>query len=155
MADPFSTPASGAASVLDKDVTITGKITSDGAIRIEGTVNGDVRARTVTLTPTAKIDGNVEADIATVEGRLSGSLTAREVRLTENGRMEGDIIHTVLIIEAGAHFEGECKRKPEGAAKPAQSSQAAAAAPATTPKPASGASANDGAAEKEKKAASA
>lgn len=116
MADPYSIPpvpprSAGGASVLDKDVAITGTITTEGAIRIEGKVDGEVEARSVTLAKGAVITGGVVADVAVIEGKLVGPLHAREARLTQTAHMEGEVVHSILIIEAGAYFEGECRRQ--------------------------------------------
>jgi cytoskeletal protein CcmA (bactofilin family) len=125
MADSYSTPPvnpqrqGGGASVLDRQVSITGSISSDGAIRIEGRVDGDVAARSVTLAEGATINGGVVADVAIIEGSLNGPLHAREARLTGSAHMKGEIVHSVLVIEAGAQFDGQCRRdntlKAEGA----------------------------------------
>lgn len=150
MADAYSIPpvnpqrAGGATtSVLDRHVSINGTISSEGAIRIEGKVTGDVEARTVTLAPDATIEGRVKADVAIIEGRLTGPLHAREVRLTSVAHMEGEVVHSILIVEAGAHFDGECRRD----GSPRRDASAPPAPPPSTP-----AAANEKAPEEEKAA---
>ncbi len=120
MADPLNiqTPqparrrasAGGAASILGPDLVITGTVYSEGEIQLDGAVEGDVRAGSLTLGENASIKGEVEADLAVIHGHLIGSLRAREVRLAASSRIEGDIIHSTLSIEAGAYFEGQCRR---------------------------------------------
>src|SRR5690554_3991792 len=100
----------GAASILGPDLVITGTIYSEGEIQLDGAVEGDVRAGSLTLGENASIKGEVEADLAVIHGHLVGSLRAREVRLASTSRIEGDIIHSTLSIEAGAYFEGQCRR---------------------------------------------
>jgi len=98
------------ASTLGADLVITGTVYSEGEIQLHGAVEGDVRAGSLTLGENASIKGEVEADTAVIHGHLAGSLRAREVRLAAGSRVEGDIIHSTLSIEAGAFFEGQCRR---------------------------------------------
>lgn len=126
--------AGGAASILGPDLVITGTVYSEGEIQLDGAVEGDVRAGSLTLGENASIKGEVEADLAVIHGHLVGSLRAREVRLAATSRIEGDIIHSTLSIEAGAYFEGQCRRADDPLSE--KSSRNTAAAPAQPKKPA-------------------
>lgn len=122
----------GAASILGPDLVITGTVYSEGEIQLDGAVEGDVRAGSLTLGENASIKGEVEADLAVIHGHLVGSLRAREVRLAASSRIEGDIVHSTLSIEAGAYFEGQCRR----ADNPLEKSSSKPAANAQVKKPA-------------------
>lgn len=104
-------PSSGGASVLDRDLTITGKISSRGSVRIDGVVEGDVHVRALTLSRNAVIRGGVDAETAVIEGEVEGSLMADDVRLAPSARVRGDIVHKVLRVESGAEFDGRSRRK--------------------------------------------
>lgn len=109
--------ASSGASVLDRDVTITGTISSRGSVRIDGVVEGDVQVRSLTLSRNARIKGGVEAETAVIEGEVEGALVADDVRLTATARVRGDIVHRVLRMENGAQFDGGSRRKDPPAAR--------------------------------------
>ena len=74
-------------------------------------MEGDVRARLLTVGEDATIRGQLIADDVVVNGRIIGKIRGIKVRLNTGARVEGDIIHETIAIEAGAHFEGTVKRK--------------------------------------------
>lgn len=113
----------GGASVLDRDVTINGTISSRGSVRIDGVVEGDVQVRTLTLSRNAVIRGGVQAQTAMIEGEIDGTLEADDVRLAASARVKGDIIHSVLRVESGAQFDGGSRRKPKAAAPAAPAAE--------------------------------
>ena len=98
-------------SVLSPDLTVTGNIQTQGDITIEGTVEGDIRARQLTIGETATIKGEIVGDDVIVHGRVVGRVRGLKVRLSASARVEGDIIHKTIAIESGAHFEGSVQRQ--------------------------------------------
>ena len=97
----------------------------DGEVQLDGQVNGDVRAGTLTIGEEASVSGEVVADTLVVRGRVEGSVRARQVQLASTARIEGDIVHATLAIESGAYFDGNCRRDSDPLSdKPAQSKPA-------------------------------
>lgn len=103
--------AKPAASVLSSDLLITGNIKTSGDIKVEGQVEGDIRAHMLTVGEGATVKGEVMADDVVVNGRVVGRVRGLKVRLTSTARVEGDIIHKTIAIESGAHFEGSVQRQ--------------------------------------------
>ncbi|XBQ15542.1 MAG: polymer-forming cytoskeletal protein [Oceanicaulis sp.] len=101
---------SRAPSILSADLTVTGSISSEGEVQLDGSVDGDVRAANLTIGEEATVKGEVVAETVTVRGRVEGSVRARQVQLASTARVEGDVIHASLSIESGAYFDGHCKR---------------------------------------------
>ncbi len=99
-----------APSILSADLTIVGSITSEGEVQLDGSVEGDVRAGSLTIGEEASVKGEVVAESVVVRGRIEGSLRARQVQLASTARIEGDIIHATLAVESGAYFDGHCRR---------------------------------------------
>lgn len=140
-ARPKATP-----SVLSADLTITGNIETSGDVKIEGIVEGDIRAALLTVGETATIRGEVVAEEVVVQGRVVGRLRGVKVRLAASARVEGDIIHKAIAIEGGAHFEGTVQRQddpvgqgrgqPARLAAPKPAAKDAGAEPAKVPLPA-------------------
>lgn len=101
---------SKAPSILSADLTVTGSIVSEGEVQLDGTVEGDVRAGSLTIGEEATVKGQVICETVVVRGRVEGSVRARQVQLAATARVEGDVIHASLAIESGAYFDGHCKR---------------------------------------------
>lgn len=140
---------SKAPSILSADLTITGSIISEGEVQLDGTVDGDVRAASLTIGEEASVKGEVIAETVVIRGRVEGSVRARQVQLAATARVEGDVVHATLAIESGAFFDGHCKRssdplsdKPAQAAAPSKpAATTPPAASTTTPPPAQAAAA--------------
>ena len=56
------------ASLLSSDLVITGNLKTSGDIQIEGTVKGDIRAHSLTVGESARIDGEILPDDVVVHG---------------------------------------------------------------------------------------
>ncbi len=133
---PATPKAKPAASVLSSDLLITGNLKTSGDIKVEGQVEGDVRAHLLTVGEGATVKGEVVADDVVVNGRVVGRVRGLKVRLTSTARVEGDIIHKTIAIESGAHFEGSVQRQDDPlstGAKKMPTTPAAEAKPAAKP----------------------
>ena len=119
-------------SLIGRDLRIVGTIRSDGSVRIEGYVEGDVTGRALIVGASATLVGRVNAGIAEIYGSVEGDVTADTVVLGRTARLKGDIEQRSLTIEPGADFEGRILHT--GAkADAAASSRAEAANDAETP----------------------
>jgi len=131
-------------SILGPDIAINGSIQSEGEIQLDGAVEGDVRAGSLTVGENAAVKGEVEAETALIRGHVAGSVRARHVQLASTARIEGDIIHSTLSIESGAYFEGNCRRAEDPIGKSGKTSSQPAAKPAGANGAASGQGAASG-----------
>ena len=100
-----------APSVLSQDLFIKGNLRSSNDIKVEGQIEGDVRAKLLTIGESATVRGQMVAEEVVVNGRIIGQVRGLRVRLNSSARVEGDIIHEIIAIESGAHFEGSVKRQ--------------------------------------------
>ncbi len=125
-------------SIISSDMSIKGSVVSQGEMTIDGKIEGDVKADSMTIGAEGEIIGEIIAQQVVVRGKVRGSIRARKVDLEAGARVYGDIVHARLAIQNDAIFEGQVKH----AEDPMKSSGAAAAAPAASPAPASTASAN-------------
>ena len=96
------------ASVVASGTEITGEVTTQGDLRIEGNVEGDVHTRgEVVISDRGSVNGDVQADTVVVEGRIDGTVTAREVaRLMSGCRVTADLRSPAVQLEEGARFDG-------------------------------------------------
>jgi len=98
-------------SIISSELTLNGSLTSTGEIQIDGTVDGNVTSRSLTVGEKGAINGSVSADTVRVLGAISGEITARNVILAKTARVEGDIVHETLTMESGAFLDGQVRRK--------------------------------------------
>lgn len=97
-------------SIISASLRIVGNLVSDGDIQVDGTVDGDVQSRSLTISQGASINGGIAADSVRVDGAVNGHIRASNVMLGPTARVLGDIVHNSLVIEAGAFLEGHCRR---------------------------------------------
>ena len=98
-------------TIISSGVLIEGKLSSKGNVRVDGTVKGDVNVNgNVTIGETGDINGEINADVITVGGKVIGKLNAKEkVVLEGKAVLKGDLVAKILVIEAGAKFDGNSK----------------------------------------------
>jgi cytoskeletal protein CcmA (bactofilin family) len=112
------TPVSGgnSASIIAAGTTLKGDITSNGDIRIDGTLQGNIHC-------TAKVvigaNGNVEGDIsgqqADIMGKVNGTIKVKELLQLKGGsQVNGNLYATKLQIEPSASFNGQCHMNGNG-----------------------------------------
>ena len=97
-------------TLISRDLRIDGNLNSSGEVQIDGTVEGDIRTKTLLIGETATIKGAIVADTVRVHGSVHGQIKARSVSLARNSHVVGDILHEDLSIETGAFLEGHCRR---------------------------------------------
>jgi len=118
-------------AVVSKNFKIMGDLNCHDVLRIEGYVEGNIECRTLTVSESARIKGNIRAKTVIMSGKVIGTIEAGTLTLNRPAIVAGDlVVHDQLGIEPGAHFEGSCKRV--SAKKTAQAKQAAPAAKQTT-----------------------
>jgi cytoskeletal protein CcmA (bactofilin family) len=100
----------GNLSFIGADVTITGNIGGQGALHIDGRVDGDVGCASVTLGQGGTIHGNVKADEARIAGTIEGTVAAKSLVIDATARITGDLAYDAVSIETGAMVEGRVKR---------------------------------------------
>jgi cytoskeletal protein CcmA (bactofilin family) len=103
--------ASCVPSIISNDMSVSGNLTGDGAMQVDGTVEGDIRCAHLTLGKSAQVRGEIECDTVHVYGSVTGEIRARSVTLFATAHVTGDIQHEELSIEAGAYMEGQLLRR--------------------------------------------
>ncbi|MDX2112770.1 MAG: polymer-forming cytoskeletal protein [Alphaproteobacteria bacterium] len=117
---PSSASASGKAlvpTIISRDLHMLGNIVhEDGTIDMDGTLDGNLRCRCLTVRPNGVIQGEVQADQVHVYGRVNGLIRAKQVSLFAGCHIEGIVMHEQLSIEDGAFIDGKLKRLDKSAA---------------------------------------
>ena len=97
-------------SSISSAITIVGKISGKGTVRISGHIKGELHASTVLISDGGQVEGDIFAEELTIGGRVKGTIHANRVKLTSSAIVEGDIFHRSLSIEENARFEGSSRR---------------------------------------------
>ena len=107
----FGESQSDETTIISNGVKIDGKLTSSGNIRVEGEIQGDISSkRNIVVGEGGKVNGQINADSITIGGKVSGTVRAnKKLVLDPNGYLKGDIFTKILVIEAGARFDGKSK----------------------------------------------
>ena len=72
-------------TIISAGVSIEGKLNSNGNVRIDGEVKGDINA----------------------SGKVTGAIHSKEKLVLESkALLKGDLVTKILVVEAGAKFEG-------------------------------------------------
>jgi cytoskeletal protein CcmA (bactofilin family) len=95
-------------SVLARGVRIRGTVHTDGVVRIEGTVDGDVRAGgQVLVAPGGFIEGDVITRHAVVGGEVRGQVLAEtKVEIRSGGEVRGNVVTPRIAVEEGGVVNG-------------------------------------------------
>jgi cytoskeletal protein CcmA (bactofilin family) len=107
---PRTTGKSTMPSIVSEGLHVTGNLISDGDVQIDGSIQGDIQGKTLTVGSAGVVVGKITADEAVISGTVTGEIVARSIVLTRTARVQSDITQQTLTIEAGAEFEGRCKR---------------------------------------------
>lgn len=95
-------------TVLGRNVRIRGRISGEGDLVVQGSLEGDVTLRgDFTLDEGADAQSQITAQAVVVSGSLDGGIQAEgEVTVTATGKFRGDVRAAQVTIEDGAAFAG-------------------------------------------------
>lgn len=94
---------------LGKSIKISGDLSGNEDLVIDGQVEGriDLKNHTLTIGINAKIKADVVAKVVIVAGELKGNITAQDrVEISSKGIMYGDINSPRVALADGATFKG-------------------------------------------------
>ena len=102
--------AKSSPSLLGKEIKILGKISSTGALQLDGVLEGEIKASKLVIEKSAKVVGSVTSEDLVIKGRIIGPVFGKKVRFGASARVEGDTFHETIAIEDGAYYEGSIRR---------------------------------------------
>lgn len=99
-----------AINVIGEGTRILGHISSNGDLRIDGAVEGDVlTSGKCVLGTTGTVKGNIDAKNADISGKVDGDIKIKELLLVKStGKVNGDIKTAKIVVENGGEFNGAC-----------------------------------------------
>lgn len=94
-------------SFIGINSTFKGEIDTKGTLRIDGNVDGNIKADWVILGEKANLRGNITAGGIIVGGKVEGNLKAKEIiEIKSKGQVFGDISTNKLTIAEGGRLDG-------------------------------------------------
>lgn len=95
-------------TILGKGSAFDGKLTFEGAVRIDGEFSGEIRTEGVLIIgESADVKADIEAATLVIEGTVRGDLHASEsIQIHAPARVFGNLTTPSLEIQKGSLFEG-------------------------------------------------
>ena len=96
-------------NMVGAGTVVEGKIRSQGSVRIDGKVIGEVIAsESLAIGVMGEVEGNVTGKNITIGGKVRGAVSADEkVEFESKSIVRGDVRATRLIIDEGSIFDGK------------------------------------------------
>jgi cytoskeletal protein CcmA (bactofilin family) len=108
----------GSMSLIGPGMSITGDLVTEGTVRVEGRIEGTVRAgKAVIVGNSGEVVGDIITQDAVIGGRLRGTLVAESrLELQATCDIEGQIRAPAqhLKLEEGARFNGQIQMLDQG-----------------------------------------
>lgn len=106
-------------NLIAKGTKITGNIVSDGDLRIDGEIAGNLDAKgRLVIGVSGMIEGDIRCKSCEIAGTYKGKLYVSELlSLKSSSNITGDIVTGKLSIEPGAYFAGTCTMNDEAESK--------------------------------------
>ena len=100
----------GGASIIAAGTTLKGDISSNGDIRIDGTLQGNINSTAkVVIGSNGVVEGDIIGQQADIMGKINGTIKVKELLQLKGGsNVNGNIHAAKLQIETSANFNGQC-----------------------------------------------
>jgi cytoskeletal protein CcmA (bactofilin family) len=107
-------PVSTSASLIGAGTTMKGDVTSNGDLRIDGTLVGNIHCSAkVVIGANGVVQGDINGQQADIMGKVAGTIKVKDLLQLKGGSVvNGNIQATKLQIEPTANFNGECHMTP-------------------------------------------
>lgn len=97
-------------SLIGAGTSMKGDITSNGDLRIDGTLVGNIHCSAkVVIGANGVVQGDINGQQADIMGKVTGTITVKDLLQLKGGsNLNGNIKAAKLQIEPTANFNGEC-----------------------------------------------
>jgi cytoskeletal protein CcmA (bactofilin family) len=95
-------------SIIGPGMRITGDCDTEGAVRVEGVIQGNIRAgKSVVVGREGTVEGDIFTQDAVISGTVKGSLRAESrLELQSSSRVDGEVLAERMQLEEGAIING-------------------------------------------------
>ncbi len=96
-------------TIIGSNTSFVGTIKSDGNMRIDGTVEGDIEVLgNLIIGETGRVIATIKSQNCHVSGAVRGEITVvDQLEISPTGKVWGDIMTSALHIEPGGLFRGQ------------------------------------------------
>ena len=103
-------PVNDATSMIGAGTNITGHLDTNGDVRIDGTLKGNIYGKAkVLIGPMGVVEGDIHCREANIMGQVTGCIKVMELlHLKGKAAVAGDIHTAKLLIEPSVNFNGQC-----------------------------------------------
>lgn len=107
----FEEAKAGSATIIGAGTVITGNLVSNGDIRIDGTLKGNVMGKAKVLVGAeGAVEGDIDGRQADILGKVTGKIKVSDLlHLHGQAVIDGDISAAKLQIEPSVSFNGQCQ----------------------------------------------
>ena len=118
------TPAGTSTSLIGAGTTLKGDITSNGDLRIDGTLVGNIHCTAkVVIGANGAVEGDIHGQQADIMGSVTGTIKVKELlQLKSSCVVNGNLHASKLQIEPAATFNGQCHMAVESKSSTSSSS---------------------------------
>ena len=104
-------PAGTSTSLIGAGTSMKGDITSNGDLRIDGTLVGNIHCSAkVVIGANGVVQGDINGQQADIMGKVTGTIKVKDLLQLKGGSLlNGNIQAAKLQIEPAANFNGECQ----------------------------------------------
>jgi cytoskeletal protein CcmA (bactofilin family) len=104
------TPVGTSTSLIGAGTSLKGDITSNGDLRIDGTLVGNIHCTAkVVIGANGVVEGDINGQQADIMGSVSGTIKVKELlQLKSSCTVNGNLYAAKLQIEPAATFNGQC-----------------------------------------------
>src|ERR1700743_552369 len=111
---PGAPSVGSSTSLIGAGTTMKGDITSNGDLRIDGTLVGNIHCSAkVVIGANGVVEGDINGQQADIMGKVTGTIKVKDLLQLKGGsHLNGNIQATKLQIEPTANFNGQCHMPP-------------------------------------------
>ena len=124
-------------SLIGEHTTFEGTLKSDGAIRLLGSVQGEIQSKaTIIVEEKAHVTARLTGAAVTVAGHVDGQIYCEgRVEIRPTGHVTGEIIAGAQIVQEGAYYDGNSKMAVSSSSSTAAGGSVGATGASTGAKP--------------------
>jgi cytoskeletal protein CcmA (bactofilin family) len=95
---------------MDEGTEFLGELRFRNVLRIDGRLKGKIVSdNTLIVGETGHVEADIDCGVVSIRGTVLGRVHGRQrIELLAGSRVMASLVSPKLVIEDGAHFEGEC-----------------------------------------------